>query len=276
MNSLIEKLSQLFGEAFEAQELPAELGKVVISGRPNLADFQCNGALQAAKQKKMNPRALAEAIVASLPENDWFMEVSIAGPGFINLRLNKAFLTGMVGEMMGDKHLGVRRVAESRTIIVDYGGYNVAKPLHVGHLRPTIIGQALVNIFRQLGLNVVGDVHLGDWGLQMGQLIAELAERMPDLPYFDEAYSGPYPEDPPSLLMTLPKFIQPPRPGWELTKSLLLPHGRQHTPCSRDAPAILRCGSTLLMSPSPTRNQIVTGWALNMTCGWAKAIHSIV
>ena len=197
MNSLLETLSELFGVAFMVQDLPAELGKVAISGRPDLADFQCNGALQAARQKKMNPRALAEAIVASLPENDWFSEVSIAGPGFINVRLKQSFLTDYVRQMMADDKLGVRQVDEPRTIIVDYGGYNVAKPLHVGHLRPSIIGQALVNISRQLGLDIVGDVHLGDWGLQMGQLIAELADRMPDLPYFDASNSGPYPEEAP-------------------------------------------------------------------------------
>ncbi|MCB0010957.1 MAG: arginine--tRNA ligase [Anaerolineales bacterium] len=200
MNSLLEKLTDLFSQAFVAEDLPADLGQMVVSGRPDLGDFQCNGALQGAREKKMNPRALAERIIAALPANDWFREVTIAGPGFINVRLNDAFLTSHLQAMIADENLGVRRVDQPQAIIVDYGGYNVAKALHVGHLRPSIIGQALANVLRQVGHHVIGDVHLGDWGLQMGQLIAELARRQPDLPYFDPANEGPFPTESPITL----------------------------------------------------------------------------
>ena len=200
MTSLTQDLAALFGAAFAAQDVDSAAGQVAVSSRPDLGDFQCNGALQAARDKRMNPRALAQAVVDALPPNDLIAEVSLAGPGFINIRVADDALARHVDAMAHDARLGVPVVAENGavpTIMIDYGGPNVAKPLHVGHLRAGIIGQALVNLFTALGYQVIGDAHLGDWGKQMGMLICELARRRPDLVYFDAAYTGPYPQESP-------------------------------------------------------------------------------
>ncbi len=191
--SLLTVLSGILAGAFEEAGLDGSFGAVVVSARPDLGQFQCNGALAAAKLVERNPRDLAVSVVAALPVDGIFSETSVAGPGFINLVVTDEFLAIHTNEVAGDARLGVP-VAQPRRMVVDYGGPNVAKELHVGHLRPAVIGESLKRLFRFLGHEVVGDVHLGDWGTPMGQLIVELEERRPELPYFDSRFTGPYPE----------------------------------------------------------------------------------
>ncbi len=198
--SLLTDLSELFGDAFEKAGLERGYGEVVVSQRPELGQFQCNGALPAGKAAQRNPREIAAEVVDLLPKDGPLAEVSIAGPGFINLTLMDDVLAAHATALAADSRLGCARVAEPRKVLVDYAGPNVAKSLHVGHLRPSIIGEALKRMFRFAGHDVLGDIHLGDWGTQMGLLIIETQRRMPDLPYFDPEYTGPYPEDSPVTL----------------------------------------------------------------------------
>lgn len=174
-----------------------EYGMVTVSNRPDLCQFQCNGALPAAKKYKKAPFQIANEVLEELKGEEIFDNISIAGPGFINLNIKDSFLSKYANDMYNDKKYGCSTAEKPMTIIVDYGGANVAKPLHVGHLRAAIIGESLKRIFRFLGHNVIGDVHLGDWGLQIGMVITELQRRKPDLPYFDENYKGEYPKEPP-------------------------------------------------------------------------------
>jgi len=196
--TLLDELSAVLGEAFSAAGLDESYGRVARADRPDLAQFQCNGALAAAKAAKENPRALAQRIIDQLGDSDVFAEVAIAGPGFINLKLNDAWLVSRIDDVSGPW----RRTAPEK-IVIDYGGPNVAKPLHVGHLRAAIIGESLKRIARETGDDVIGDAHLGDWGLQMGQLISELELREPGLPYFDPANEGPFPDQAPITLKDL-------------------------------------------------------------------------
>ena len=197
MTSLLAELNAAVAAAFAAEGLPPELGEVQASDRPDLAQFQCNGALAAAKQLKANPRALAEKVTARLKDNPLFAQVDIAGPGFINLKLTDAALEMRLRVIAANPASGVPDAAKGKRVVLDFGGPNVAKPMHVGHLRSAIIGDCLQRLFRANGWNVVSDVHLGDWGLQMGQLISELAIRKPELPYFDPNSKGPYPDESP-------------------------------------------------------------------------------
>ncbi|MEM9616858.1 MAG: arginine--tRNA ligase [Pseudomonadota bacterium] len=200
---LIDDLSDLVGEAFAAVGLDARLGKVKPADRPDLAQFQCNGALAAAKIAKQNPRALAERVITALAGRDEFSSLTVAGPGFINITLSDAYLNAQANLLRDDARLGGWRKAVTEKVVMDYGGPNVAKPLHVGHLRAAIIGESLKRILRFSGDEVIGDVHLGDWGLQMGQLISELELRQPDLPYFEEGAEAPFPSEPPISLKDL-------------------------------------------------------------------------
>lgn len=193
MDSLINQLSQLFAQAFVACGYDASFGKVVPAQQAEWGDFQCNGAFAAAKASKQNPRQVAQQIIEALPGREPFQIISIAGAGFINLTLTDDFLAQFVQQMIADPKLGTPPLSPSHKIVIDYGGANVAKPLHVGHLRAGIIGESLKRLARYLGHTVIGDVHLGDWGLQMGMLLTEVARRMPTLPYFDPHFAGPYP-----------------------------------------------------------------------------------
>ncbi|MEP3247814.1 MAG: arginine--tRNA ligase [Sneathiella sp.] len=192
--SLLNKLSALVGEAFANCDLDPALGRVVVSQRRELGQFQCNGALAAAKAAKKNPREIAESIVAVLGESDNFSELSLAGPGFINIRLSDAYLKSHFEELAADPYFGTRAGHKAETVIVDFGGPNVAKAMHVGHLRATIIGESLRRLRGFMGDTVVSDVHFGDWGLPMGLLIKEIERAQPDLPYFDKDLAGPYPD----------------------------------------------------------------------------------
>ncbi|MEL7491150.1 MAG: arginine--tRNA ligase [Pseudomonadota bacterium] len=201
--TLTNDLSAIVGDVFESEGFDRALGRVRVSDRPDLAQFQCNGALAAAKMAKKNPHAIGEALAAQLRENTIFASVDLAGPGFINLTLADDFLGGRIDALLADERLGAWRHEPAEAIVMDYGGPNVAKPLHVGHLRSAIIGEALKRLFRFAGDTVVSDIHLGDWGLQMGQLISELELRQPDLPYFEEGAEGPFPSEPPISLADL-------------------------------------------------------------------------
>jgi arginyl-tRNA synthetase len=194
MTSLSGELSRIVGRAFAAEGLAEDLGRVAASDRPDLAQFQCNGALAAAKATKSNPRAVAEKIAARLKAEAIFAKVEIAGPGFLNLDLSDAALEARVAALDAKAGAGT---GNGRTVVIDFGGPNIAKPMHVGHLRSSIIGDCLQRLYRANGWMVVSDVHLGDWGLQMGQLISQI-ERDGTAPvYFDVNVIGPYPEESP-------------------------------------------------------------------------------
>ena len=183
-------------QAFADAGYDASFGRVTVSNRPDLCEYQCNGALSAAKTYKCAPIQIAKAVAEKLDANDYSM-VEAVMPGFINLKLSDAFLQKYLEEMRTADSFGVVKSGEGKTIVVDYGGANVAKPLHIGHLRPAIIGESLKRLHKFMGYNTIGDVHLGDWGLQMGLIIAELQERQPDLCYFNESYTGEYPVEAP-------------------------------------------------------------------------------
>jgi arginyl-tRNA synthetase len=202
MQSLTGHISGILMDAFDRSGLPREYGRVTVSDRPDLAQFQCNGALVAAKAAKQNPRAIAERIVEAIAGNSIFRDLSIAGPGFINLSLTDAFLGEWVGRIALDPRLGVPEKSPE-TVVLDYGGPNIAKPMHVGHLRASIIGDAIRRLFAFAGDRAIGDVHMGDWGLPMGMLISEIEIRQPDLAYFDRNSAGPYPEQSPVTLAEL-------------------------------------------------------------------------
>ena len=204
MSSLTDILSEFVRDAFRAEGLPAEHAGVTPSNRPDLGQFQSNGALAVAKSQKRNPREIAEQIRGKLlaQHGNELRDVSLAGPGFVNLSLTDTFLATHLNRLTEDERLGVER-KPAQTVILDYGGPNVAKPMHVGHLRAAIIGDALRRLFLFVGDRALGDVHLGDWGLPMGQVIAEVARRQPNLPYFDPARSGPYPSESPVTLEDL-------------------------------------------------------------------------
>lgn len=194
--SLIQELDKILKDAFNKCNIEVNGKLVKLSDRPDLSQFQCNTAFEKAKELRENPRKIAEQVIENLKQNNMFKEVSVAGPGFINLTLNEDFLAKYVDEEFSNIELK-KYNKEKKKIIIDYGGPNVAKPLHVGHLRPAIIGEGLKRLAKELGNNVIGDVHLGDWGRQMGMIISEIKHRQPDLIYFDENYQGEYPNESP-------------------------------------------------------------------------------
>ena len=196
MEKILDIITVKMQKAFEEAGYDASFGRVTVSNRPDLCEYQCNGALAAAKQYKCAPIRIANAVVAKLDANDYSL-VEAVMPGFINLKLSDSFLQNYLEEMRNAPDFGVQKIGEGKTIVVDYGGANVAKPLHIGHLRPAIIGEALKRLHKFMGYNTIGDVHLGDWGLQMGLIIAELHERQPELPYFDPDFTGEYPVEAP-------------------------------------------------------------------------------
>ena len=205
MTSVLERLSSIIGDAFDDAGLPRELGQVNVSDRPDLAQFQCNGAMAAAKIAKKNPRQIAEGIVETLQGNAIFSEISIAGPGFINLILSDGFLSAEANAILTDDRSGAGRLAGG-TVVLDFGGPNVAKPMHVGHLRSTIIGDALQRLSRFTGHKTISDVHMGDWGKPIGMLITELKRARPDLPYFDETIKDGFPNESPVTMDDLERM----------------------------------------------------------------------
>lgn len=202
MEKLLHLISNEVGAAFEACGFDATLGKVTVSNRPDLCEFQCNGAMAGAKLYHKAPIQIAEAVAGMLKDSSVFEEVSAVRPGFINLKVSGAYICSYVEQMSEAEKHGID-LPQRETIMIDYGGPNVAKPLHVGHLRSAIIGESIKRILRYQGHDVIGDVHLGDWGLQMGLIIEELRVRKPDLCYFDESYQGEYPKEPPFTISEL-------------------------------------------------------------------------
>ena len=197
MKKILEVISEEMQRAFEEAGYNKELGRVTVSNRPDLCEYQCNGAMAGAKQYKKAPIMIANEVVEKLADSTVFESVEAVMPGFLNLKVKPAFLKSYLQGMREEEKFGVEEPEHKKTIIVDYGGPNVAKPLHVGHLRSAVIGESVKRICRFMGHNVIGDIHLGDWGLQMGLIITELKERQPDLVYFDESYTGEYPTEAP-------------------------------------------------------------------------------
>ncbi len=197
MKKFIDYITEEMMAAFEKAGYDKDYGKVTISNRPDLCEYQCNGAMAGAKKYKKAPLMIAEEVVECLEGSPVFSSAQAVKPGFINLKIQEGLLAAYLHEMQKDDHLSVDLVKEPKTIILDYGGPNVAKPLHVGHLRSAIIGESIKRMGRFLGHKMIGDVHLGDWGLQMGLIITELKERQPDLVYFQEDYEGEYPKEAP-------------------------------------------------------------------------------
>ncbi len=202
MERILDYISDKMGLAFEKAGYEASYGKVTVSNRPDLCEYQCNGALAAAKAYHCAPIQIAQKVVGELDAQDFSLAEAVM-PGFINLQLSGSFLAGYLEQMRTAPDFGVEKSGIGKTVVVDYGGANVAKPLHIGHLRPAIIGESLKRLHTFMGYNAIGDVHLGDWGLQMGLIIAELQDRQPDLPYFDPDFTGEYPAEAPFTLTEL-------------------------------------------------------------------------
>ncbi len=202
MEKILDIITSKMQQAFADAGYDASYGKVTVSNRPDLCQYQCNGALAAAKAYKCAPIQIANAVAEKLDTAD-FSKIEAVMPGFLNLNVSDKFLADYLETMRTAEDFGVNKIGAGKTIVVDYGGANVAKPLHIGHLRPAIIGEALKRLHKFMGFNTIGDIHLGDWGLQMGLIIAELQERQPELCYFDPAYTGEYPTESPFTLSEL-------------------------------------------------------------------------
>ncbi|MDO4304057.1 MAG: arginine--tRNA ligase [Bacillota bacterium] len=203
MKKFLDLISEEMKNAFQAAGYDRELGKVTLSNRPDLCEYQCNGAMAGAKLYKKAPIMIAGEVAAKCEGSSIFSEVEAVNPGFLNLKVKESFVADYLKKMAGETKFGLEMPEKPSMIIVDYGGPNVAKPLHVGHLRSAVIGESIKRIARYAGHKVIGDIHLGDWGLQMGLIITELKERQPELVYFDENYAGEYPKEAPFTISEL-------------------------------------------------------------------------
>lgn len=203
MKKIIDIISEELMQAFENKGYDSQYGNVSLSNRPDLCQYQCNGALSATKAYKKAPIMIANDVVEVLKDNKTFEKIEAIMPGFINISLNSEFLADYLNQMNREEQYGLEKTSNPKTIVIDYGGPNVAKPLHVGHLRSAVIGESIKRISRYVGHNVIGDVHLGDWGLQMGLIITELKKRKPYLVYFEDNYTGEYPEEAPFTISEL-------------------------------------------------------------------------
>ena len=203
MKKMLDLLSAEVAKAFAEAGYDEKYARVSLSNRPDLCEYQCNGAMAAAKEYHKAPIMIANAVVEAMQGSEVFGEVQAVNPGFINMKVNNEYLSQYLNGMEKDERMGCEKAEDPKTIMIDYGGPNVAKPLHVGHLRSAIIGESVKRIARFAGHKVIGDVHLGDWGLQMGLIITELRERKPELVYFDEAYEGEYPAEAPFTISEL-------------------------------------------------------------------------
>ncbi len=197
MNTIIDLIAEEVKNAFQNAGYDPSYGRVTLSNRPDLCEYQCNGAMAAAKAYKKAPIMIAKDVVEQLSGSQTLELAEAVNPGFINLKVSGDFVAQYLTAMRLSDHLGVEKAKEPKKMVLDYGGPNVAKPLHVGHLRSAIIGESIKRMGRFLGHEIIGDVHLGDWGLQMGLIITELHKRQPELVYFDENYQGEYPEEAP-------------------------------------------------------------------------------
>lgn len=204
MKKILDLITDEVTKAFTDCGYDAKYGKVTLSNRPDLCEYQCNGAMAAAKEYQKAPFMIADEVAAKLAEASMFSMAESVKPGFLNLKLDETFLASYVADMQADEgRFGCEKAENPKTIMIDYGGPNVAKPLHVGHLRSAIIGESIKRIGKFVGHKVIGDVHLGDWGLQMGLIITELKLRQPELVYFDENYEGEYPKEAPFTISEL-------------------------------------------------------------------------
>ncbi len=203
MKKIIDVLQEVMEGGFEQAGYDKKFGFVTVSNRPDLCQYHCNGAMAAAKQYKMAPFQIAEKVVEAVKENDIFEKIEMVKPGFINITVSGKLLVDFGKAMMTEEKFGIPAPEKERTVVIDYGGANVAKPLHVGHLRPAIIGESVKRICRFMGDKVIGDVHLGDWGLQIGLIINEVRHRQPELPYFDADFTGEYPKEAPFTISDL-------------------------------------------------------------------------
>lgn len=203
MKKVLEVISEEVKKAFAQAGYDEALGKVTISNRPDLCEYQCNGAMAGAKQYHKAPIMIANDVAGCLQESKIFSEVTAVAPGFLNMKIKEDFLISYLSEMQKEDKFGYEESGRGKKIVIDYGGPNVAKPLHVGHLRSAIIGESIKRICRYAGAEVIGDIHLGDWGLQMGLIIYELSLRKPDLPYFQDDYTGEYPTEAPFTISEL-------------------------------------------------------------------------
>ncbi len=203
MEQILDLIGNYVSEAFEMAGYDRELGKVTVSNRPDLCEYQCNGAMAGAKRYHKAPLQIAQEVAEVLEGCDAFESAEAVKPGFLNLKLSPQLLADYLNEMNADSRLGIPEAQEKKKVIIDYGGANVAKPLHVGHLRSAVIGESVKRILRFLGHETIGDVHLGDWGLQMGLIITQLRHMQPDLVYFDENYEGKYPKEAPFTISEL-------------------------------------------------------------------------
>lgn len=203
MEKLLDRISKEVSVAFEEAGYDGALGRVTISNRPDLCEYQCNGAMAGAKQYKKAPLMIANEVAAKLADSDVFEKVEAVAPGFLNMNVKDSFIADYCNEMAVSERFGVEKPEKEKTYVIDFGGANVAKPLHVGHLRSAVIGESVKRMKRFMGHKVIGDAHLGDWGLQMGLIMTELQERQPDLVYFDENYEGEYPKEAPFTISEL-------------------------------------------------------------------------
>ena len=203
MKTILDLIVEELKPAFTGCGYDEKYIRVTVSNRPDLCEYQCNGAMAAAKAYKKKPIDIANEVVEKTAGSKMFSEINAVMPGFINIRLNPDYLASYVQQVAEDEKLGLNAAKKPETIIIDYGGANVAKPLHVGHLRSAVIGESIKRISRYMGHHVISDVHLGDWGLQMGLIIEELHDRQPDLVYFDPDYTGEYPSEPPFTISEL-------------------------------------------------------------------------
>ncbi len=203
MKKILDLISEEMQQAFAAAGYDAELGRVTVSNRPDLCEYQCNGAMAGAKKYHKAPIMIANDVAEKLSDSKVFSEVQAVAPGFLNLKIKNSFFTDYLKEMEKADKFGLDKPEKPMKIVVDYGGANIAKPLHVGHIRSAVIGESVKRILRYCGHEVIGDVHLGDWGLQMGLVITELKERKPDLVYFDDSFTGEYPTEAPFTISEL-------------------------------------------------------------------------
>ena len=204
MQKFLDMISQDMMQAFEEAGYDPALGRVTVSNRRDLAEYQCNGAMAGAKKYHKAPFMIADDVAAVLKEkSSTFSQVDVVKPGFLNLKVSEDFLKDYLQQMSTEDRFGMELPEKPTKIVLDYGGPNVAKPLHVGHLRSAVIGEAVKRICRYHGEEVIGDIHLGDWGLQMGLVITEVSKRNPDLPYFDPLFTGEYPAEAPFTVSEL-------------------------------------------------------------------------
>ena len=276
MSDLKTGLGEAVAAAFARLGLPAELGRVTASDRPDLADFQSNGALAAAKQVGRNPRELAAAVAAELAGDPRLGAIEIAGPGFINLKLTDGALSARAQAIAADPRLGAERVAQPRRVLVDYGGPNVAKPMHVGHLRASIIGESIKRLYRFRGDEVLGDAHFGDWGYQMGLLIGAVMDEAPAVAKAVDALNASQPADPAAFeAITLADLdrLYPAggRAGGTPTRTIASARASSPRACRPALPATTGSGAGSAPSPRSPCSATSMRWASTSTSGRARA-----